>query len=112
MRDRGARMGEGLNRGDADRVTIGSMDELTAFTSRRGFLRLIGLGGALVLLPSIAVSCGNEAITVDSAGSGETVIIDFSLGDAGILQYAFALEQLEADFYTRLVSGFTGSNLS
>jgi rubrerythrin len=105
-------MREGSNRGGADRVTIGSMDELTAFTSRRGFLRLIGLGGALVLLPSVAVSCGDDAITVSTAGSGETVIIDFSLGDAGILQYAFALEQLEADFYTRVVSAFTGSNLT
>jgi hypothetical protein len=106
-------MGEGSNRGDENRVMIGSVAELNALTSRRDFMRLIGLGGALVLLPGIAASCGTDSVTgVGAPGSGETVTIDFALGDVGILQYAFALEQLEADFYSRVVSDFAGSNFT
>lgn len=38
-------------------------------------------------------------------------VFDFGGGDLGILTYAYALEQLEADFYTRVVnaSGFTST---
>jgi rubrerythrin len=99
--------------GGANRVTIGSVAELNALTSRRNFMRLVGLGGALVLLPSIASSCNSDSVTgVSAPGSGETVKIDFSLGDPGILQFALVLEQLEADFYGRIVSDFTGSNFT
>jgi rubrerythrin len=106
-------MGEGSSRGDENRVTIGSITELNALTSRRDFVRLIGLGGAVILLPAVATSCGTDSVTgVGAPGSGETVIIDFALGDTGILQYALALEQLEADFYSRVVSDFAGSNLT
>lgn len=31
-------------------------------------------------------------------------VFDFGSGDIGILTYAYALEQLEADFYTRVVN--------
>jgi len=34
-------------------------------------------------------------------------VFDFGGGDNGILTYAYALEQLEADFYTRVVNGNT-----
>jgi rubrerythrin len=106
-------MGEGSSEGVENRVTIETVAELAALTSRRDFLHLIGLGGALVLLPSFATSCGTDAVTgIAAPGSGETVTIDFGLGDTGILQYAFALEQLEADFYSRIVSAFAGSNLT
>jgi rubrerythrin len=98
---------------DAKQVTIGSVAELNALTSRRGFLRLMGLGGALVLLPSVATSCGKDSVTgVGPPGSGNPVVIDFAAGDVAVLQFALVLEQLEADFYGRIVSGFTGSNLT
>lgn len=106
-------MGERSIPGAEKRVTIGSVAELNALTSRRDFMRLIGVGGALVLLPTIATSCGSDTVTgLGTPGSGETVTIDFGLGDAGILQYAFALEQLEADFYSRVVVNFAASNLT
>ncbi|MBA2566021.1 MAG: ferritin-like domain-containing protein [Gemmatimonadetes bacterium] len=39
------------------------------------------------------------------------VTLDLS-SDTGVLNLAYALEQLEAAFYTRVVDGFPGSNLS
>ncbi|MFP3594743.1 ferritin-like domain-containing protein, partial [Chryseobacterium sp. SIMBA_038] len=33
-------------------------------------------------------------------------IYDLGTGDVGILNYAYALEQLEADFYTKVVNNF------
>jgi rubrerythrin len=103
------------NRGRAaPTLTIGSLAEWHAVASRRTFLRLVGLGGVLALLPSVATACGSDPTTAPSdgvAGSGDPVIIDFAQGDTAILQYAFVLEQLEADFYSRLVSSFGSSTI-
>jgi hypothetical protein len=93
-------------------VSIGSIGELNAFTSRRGFLRLMGLGGALVLLPSIVTACNDDNTMTGpvGAGTGNPVTIDFSQGDVAVLQLAYALEQLEANFYSQVVANFAGSN--
>nr|MDQ3082505.1 ferritin-like domain-containing protein [Gemmatimonadota bacterium] len=40
------------------------------------------------------------------------VTIDFAKGDIAVLQFAYALEQLEADFYTRVAANFGASGLS
>jgi hypothetical protein len=95
-------------------VSVGSMAELNAFTSRRGFMRLMGLGGALVLLPSIVTACNdnNDGIGLAVPNSGGTVTIDFARGDTAVLQFAYALEQLEADFYTQVVANAGGSTLT
>lgn len=104
------------NRGRAaPTLTVGSFAEWHVAASRRSFLRLVGLGGVLALLPSFATACGSDPTVAPSdgvAGSGDPVIIDFSQGDTAILQYAFVLEQLEADFYSRLVSSFGSSNIT
>ena len=94
-------MAEARRDHEAKHVTIGSMTELNALTSRRGFLRLMGVGGAIVLLPGIATSCrdDNTVTGVGAPGSGSPVIIDFAAGDVAMLQFALVLEQLEADFY-------------
>ena len=99
----------------APTLTVGSLAEWHAAASRRTFLRLVGLGGVLALLPSFATACGSDPTTAPSdgvAGSGNPVIIDFSQGDTAILQYALVLEQIEADFYSRLVSSFGASNIT
>ena len=74
--------------------------------SRRGFLRLSGLG----LLTS-AVGLTLHDLTIAQAmaqGSGGPTTaadgtIDLGSGDTGVLNYAFALEQLEAAFYSQVV---------
>ena len=95
-------------------VTVGNIAELNTFTSRRDFMRLMGVGGALVFLPSVFTACNDNGNTggITGPGSGSTVTIDFAKGDVAVLQFAYALEQLEADFYTQVVANFNGSNLT
>jgi hypothetical protein len=56
-------------------------------TSRRNFLKLSGIGLALAGLTFVGCE---EGVVVDSG------IFDLGQGDVGILNYAYALEQLEA----------------
>jgi rubrerythrin len=95
-------------------VTIADIGELNAFTSRRRFLHLMGAGGALVLLPGLFAACEDTSNTggISGPGSGATLTIDFALGDVAVLQFAYLLEQLEADFYSRVVASFDGSDIT
>ena len=101
--------------GDAESlITIGSVAELHAATTRRGFLRLVGLGATLAFLPSFVSGCKSDSptgTTNGQPGGGEPLLIDFAIGDAAILQFAYVLEQLEADFYSRVVASFATSNI-
>ncbi len=63
--------------------------------SRRSFLKLAGLGGAVL----VAAGCDSDA--TDDMQDG-AVTLDFS-NDFGVLNYAYALEQLEAAFYAAVV---------
>jgi len=86
----------------------------TAPTSRRAFLRVLGLGGTIALLPG-ASACDSESTTEPGNGipaSGNPIVIDFSQGDVAVLQLASVLEQIEAEFYSRLVAGFATSNIA
>lgn len=93
-------------------LVISSADQLLEARTRRDFLKVIGVGGVLVMLPTALAACGTDNSTGPRPGTGNTLTIDFANGDFAVLQFAFALEQLEADFYTRVVAGFSGSNLS
>jgi rubrerythrin len=93
------------------RIELGSLSELHAVGTRRDFLRLIGVGGVLVLFPGFVSACASDDVTGLPA-SGDPFVIDFSAGDPAILQLAFVLEQLEADFYGRVVAAFAQSNFT
>lgn len=72
----------------------------TAPTSRRGFFKRAGLGlGVATAVVSL------QACDSDSDDDSE-VVLDFST-DAGILNFAYALEQLEAAFYTQVAASST-----
>lgn len=66
-------------------------------TSRRDFLRAAGFGGTVLCLPSVFASCAQDA-TSPLATTSSAVTIDLN-SDIGVLNYAYALEQLEASFY-------------
>ncbi|AYN66641.1 ferritin-like domain-containing protein [Euzebyella marina] len=84
-------------------------------TNRRRFLKLGGLG---VVGAGLLVACSD-----DDNGMGmmpdpdpepdpdpdPDKIFDLGEGDLGVLNYAYALEQLEADFYTKVVNSFYGN---
>jgi hypothetical protein len=78
---------------------------------RRDFLKISGLAMAGTGL--ILMGCDDD----DDGGSSSAShlpgvkngVFDLGNGDLGVLTYAYALEQLEADFYTKVVNatGFT-----
>jgi Ferritin-like domain len=79
-------------------VVIDRADTLFRTTTRRDFLRAMGVGGSIVLLPSLFAACGSDD-TVTGTNNNTTYTLDLS-NDTGILNYAYALEQLEAAYYT------------
>lgn len=64
--------------------------------SRRKFFSLAGIG--LLSASVLAASCKKDNPTLDGQN------IDLGGGDIGILNYAYALEQIEASFYTSVMS--------
>jgi hypothetical protein len=72
---------------------------------RRKFFSILG-GSASVV--AIAAACTNNdddnSEPYDGAVIGADGTVDLGRGDVGILNYAFALEQLEAAFYTKVVT--------
>jgi hypothetical protein len=87
---------------------------LSTARSRREIFKMMALGGAVVLLPSMLTACSDDDDTsvITGPGTGAALTIDFSKGDIAVFQFAYALEQLEADFYTKAVAAFSSSNLS
>ncbi|WP_294210962.1 ferritin-like domain-containing protein [uncultured Chryseobacterium sp.] len=71
----------------------------TLDTGRRNFLKLSGIGLAMAGLT--LVGCNDDDFE-DMNGK----VFDLGSGDVGVLNYAYALEQLEADFYTKVVNNF------
>jgi len=71
----------------------------TLDTGRRNFLKLSGIG--IVAAGLTLVGCDD-----DNFEYNDPKIFDLGMGDVGVLNYAYALEQLEADFYTKVVNSF------
>lgn len=83
--------------------------------SRRDFLRSAGLAGVTLAIPGVLVACA-DTLTPDpvspsfskstdnpSFGRPGAVVLDFK-SDVGVLNYAYALEQLEAAFYLQVIA--------
>lgn len=76
--------------------------------NRRNFLKLSGL--ALAGTGLLIAGCSDDDDNNDNGVRNPGVVngvFDLGGGDLGILTYAYALEQLEADFYTRVVNSNT-----
>ena len=95
---------------DKNTVVVGSPEELGSVATRRSFLRMLGVGGSIVLLPSVFAACGDDDAgpygvpgTGGNVGAGGAVVLNLN-NDVGILNYAFALEQLESAFYEQVLA--------
>ena len=78
--------------------------------SRRNFLRKAGMTTAAGVA-ILAVGCKKDEPTTPATGT-----VDLGSGDVGILNYAYALEQLEAAFYIQVITtpyvGMSAAELS
>ncbi|MBA3645243.1 MAG: ferritin-like domain-containing protein [Gemmatimonadaceae bacterium] len=80
-------------------------------STRREFLRVAALGGVAVFLPSVFGACSNKDNNPTAPEPNADLVINLG-NDTGVLNYAYALEQLEAAYYTQVVQAFSGSGLS
>jgi rubrerythrin len=92
-------------------MVIECADQLLSAQSRRSFLRAMAVGGSAVLLPGVFAACGDDDDGTTGVPGVKTATLDLA-GDTGVLNYVFALEQLEAAFYVRVIqeSGVAGFN--
>ncbi len=72
----------------------------TLDTNRRNFLKLGGVG---IMAAGLTLAGCNDN---DYQFIPPADVFDLGSGDVGVLNYAYALEQLEADFYTKVVNNF------
>jgi hypothetical protein len=98
-------------------LVIDRPELLFKVSTRRSFLKLLGVGGTIVLMPTVFAACGDSGQdstpTNPGNGTGTAAAVTLNLSnDFGILNYAYALEQLEAAFYTAVVASaaFSGMN--
>lgn len=91
-------------------IVVERAEDLWRMATRRKFLKALGVGGSIVLMPSVFAACDNSD---DSAITGPSGSASLNLStDVGILNYAFALEQLEAAFYTAVVASAAFSGMT
>lgn len=89
----------------SDELVIEKPGGIDLSGSRRNFLKYTG--GAAVLGSLFLVGCDDDDPVPPSNGG-----VNLGSGDIGILNYAYALEQLEAAYYMKVEANFSNSNLS
>jgi hypothetical protein len=90
-------------------MTIASAGELLRPATRRQFVRMLGVGGTIVMLPSVFAACDDDDTPTGNGNQSPppppVTAITFDLRtDIGIFRFAHTLEQLEAAFYTAVVA--------
>jgi len=93
-------------------VVVGRADQLWDVATRRDFLRVAGIGGMVVLLPSLFAACDDEdgsVLTGPNRTADQTIVLDLRT-DTGIFNFLFLFEQTEVAFYNAAVasSAFAG----
>ena len=77
-------------------------EALRAPLDRKKFLKYTAMGGGALFLGLGLQSCHKD----NNNGSSSGTTIDVGAGDPGILNFAYALEQLEAAFYIKVNASF------
>nr|WP_295930810.1 ferritin-like domain-containing protein [uncultured Dyadobacter sp.] len=91
-----------MNKNTKTRLNSGKAEgDIASVVNRRLFLRSAGLATSLGTIV-IAAGCNDDDDDPMIPGAGDTV--DLGSGDIGVLNYAYALEQLEAAFYTQVIA--------
>lgn len=91
-------------------VVVAHVGQLLEASTRRKFLKAMSVGGSAVFLSGVLAACDDDNEPV-GPGTGGAVTLNLS-NEVGILNYAYALEQLEAAFYTKVAAGFGASGLT
>src|SRR5690348_1115043 len=94
---------------ERDGVVVREAGELWRTSTRRGFLKVLGIGGTIMLMPSVFAACDDNDGSLTGPNGSATLNLST---DVGILNYAFALEQLEAAFYTAVVASAAFAGMS
>ena len=84
---------------EREELVIRRGDQLLQPTTRRRFLGLLAVGGSVLMLPSVFAACSDDDSITDPVADPARYRLDLST-DTGILNYAYALEQVEAGFST------------
>jgi hypothetical protein len=95
---------------ESKELVIRSSDQLLQPTTRRRFLGVLAMGGPILMLPAVFTGCDDDSIT-DPFTDPDLYRLNLA-NDTGILNYAYALEQLEAAYYTAALGSAGFSALS
>jgi hypothetical protein len=79
---------------NSNNITEKDPEKSSKTLGRRSFLRSAGVAASV---GAVAIACTKDHIA-PPAGS-----VDLGVGDVGVLNYAYALEQLEAAFYMQVI---------
>lgn len=102
-----------VNHDAHDTIVLSRADQLWDAVTRRDFMRIAGVGGAIVLLPSLFTACDDDDDDDDTRGqdrpADSTVTLDLRT-DIGIFNFLFLFEQTEVAYYNAAVasSAFAG----
>lgn len=92
-------------------MNISSVSELVHPTTRRKFIRMVGVGGTIAFMPSVFAACAPRTVRSGDGGGRigsppqPVTSIEFDLRtDVGIFRLVHALEIVEAAFYTAVAT--------
>ena len=89
-------------------IVVERAEQLWQVVTRRSFLKVLGAGGVILLMPGVFAACGDDD---DITRPFSPLSLDLGTDD-GLLNYAYLLEQLEAAFYTAVVASAAFGSMS